>query len=88
MHLKIIGLISGMFMLPLGFGILLLLMFIAYVIFFAWLEIVPIFKGHFKIMSELWLLGLRIVFSSITWKLAGIGILILGVSPVVIAMFL
>lgn len=72
--LKLIGCIC---MLPLGFGVLLLLLFIAYVILFAWLEILPIFSGHFRVMSNIWLLGIRIVLTLDVWKMAGIGVLLL-----------
>ena len=63
--------------LPLGFGVFLLLLFLAYCILFAWLSILPIFSGHFSVMSKLWFLGLQIVTNKIVWKMAGIGVLLM-----------
>ena len=64
-------------LLPLGFGVLLLLMFIGYCLLFGWLEILPIFSGHFRLMSKVWSLGLRVVANKNVWKMAGIGVLFL-----------
>lgn len=77
--LKIIGYIC---MLPLGFGVLLLLLFIAYCILFAWLGLFPIFSGHFRVMSNLWLFGLQILLNLDVWKMAGIGVLFLFIASI------
>ena len=37
----------------------------------------PYISGHFRFMSEVWLLGLRIVVNINVLKMAGIGVLIL-----------
>lgn len=73
--LGIFKFIGGVCLLPLEFGVLLLLLFIGYCILFAWLSLFPIFSGHFRFMSEVWFLGLRIVSNKNVWKMAGIGIL-------------
>ena len=77
MLLLLFEFIGGVCLLPLEFGVLLLLLFIGYCILFAWLELFPIFSGHFRFMSEVWLLGLRIVLNKNVWKMAGIGALFL-----------
>ena len=64
-------------LLPLEFGVLLLLLFIGYCVLFAWLSLFPIFSGHFRFMSKVWFLGLRIVANKKVWKMAGIGVLCL-----------
>ena len=64
-------------LLPLEFGALLLILFIAYCVLFAWLNLFPIFSGHFRFMSEIWFLGLRVVTNGKVWKMAGIGVLCL-----------
>ena len=76
---KIIGRIC---LLPLEFGVLLLFLFIGYIVLFAWLNLVPIFSGHFRFMSEVWFLGLRIVANKNVLKMAGIGILILIIASI------
>lgn len=63
--------------LPLGFGVFLLLLFLAYCVLFAWLSLFPIFSGHFRMMSKLWFLGLQIVMNKKVWKMAGIGVLLM-----------
>ena len=73
----IIVCIASLCMLPLMFGLFLLLLFIAYCIVFGWLAIIPIFSWHFKLMCKVWYLGLDIVLSGTVWKLAGIGALIM-----------
>lgn len=78
MATKILGVLLGfgrLFTLPLGFGISLLLLFLAYVLLLGWLSMFPIFSWHFKVMSNVWYLGLYIV--SKTWKPGIVGILIL-----------
>lgn len=82
MLLAIFNLIGRVCVLPLGFGVLLLLLFIAYCILFAWLAMFPIFSGHFRIMSNVWYLGLRIVTNRKTWILTGVGILLLFISSI------
>lgn len=80
MLLAILNLIGRVCILPLGFGVLLLLLFIAYCILFAWLAIFPIFSGHFRVMSNVWFLGLRIVINSKIWILTGVGVLLLFIT--------
>lgn len=67
--------VGRLFVLPLTFGVLLLLLFLAYCVLFAWLSLFPIFSGHFRVMSNLWLLGLQVVTNKKVWKMAGIGVL-------------
>lgn len=74
--------LGSLFLLPLGFGVLLLLLFIAYCILFAWLSLFPVFSGHFKLMSKVWFLGLRVVTTGNVWKMAGIGVVILLVTSI------
>lgn len=80
----ILKLVGYLCMLPLGFGVLLLLLFIAYIILFAWLSIFPLFSGHFRFMCEVWYLGLRIVLNKNMWKIAGIGVLLSLIAPQII----
>lgn len=68
--------------LPLGFGVFLLLLFLAYCFLFAWLELFPIFSGHFRVMSELWFLGLRIIINEKVWKMTGIGVLLMFIASI------
>ena len=68
--------------LPLTFGVLLLLLFLAYCVLFAWLSLFPIFSGHFRAMSNLWLLGLQVVTNKKVWKLAGIGALFMLIASI------
>ena len=82
MLLAILKLIGYICMLPLGFGVLLLLLFITYCILFAWLGLFPIFSGHFSVMSNIWFLGLRIVFTLDVWKMAGIGVVLLLIASI------
>ena len=64
--------------LPLGLGILLMLLYLAYCVVFAWLAIIPIFKRHFRFMCGVWYTGLAIV--SKTWKLGIVGCVLLLIS--------
>lgn len=72
---RILDAIGRLCVLPLGFGVFLLLLFLVYCVVFAWLSLFPIFSGHFRIMCNVWFLGLRVVTNKKVWKLAGIGIL-------------
>jgi len=71
--------ISLLCMLPLVFGLLLLLLFLVYCVLFAWSAIIPIFSWHFRLMCKVWYLGLDIVLNGTMWKLAGVGALIMFV---------
>lgn len=82
MVMVILRAIGHICLLPLGFGVLLLLLFIGYIILFAWLSILPIFSGHFRVMSNVWLLGLRVVMNGVVWKLAGLGMLFLIIASI------
>lgn len=82
MFFTMLNLLGKVCVLPLGFGVLLLLLFIAYCFLFAWLSLIPIFSGHFRFMSNVWLLGLQIVINGKVWKSAGVGVLLLIVSAI------
>lgn len=82
MLLTIIDLLGRVCLVPLGFSILLLLLFIAYCILFAWLAIILFFSGHFRFMCNVWYLGLEIIINKKVWILAGIGILLIYISSV------
>lgn len=82
MVMVILRAIGHICLLPLGFGVLLLLLFIGYIILFAWLSMLPIFSGHFRVMSNVWLLGLRVVMNGVVWKLAGLGMLFLIIASI------
>ena len=82
MFLEVLKSLGSLCLLPLGFGVLLLLLFIAYCILFAWLSLFPVFSGHFKLMSKVWFLGLRVVTTGNVWKMAGIGVVILLVASI------
>ena len=77
--LKLLGLLCVS---PLAFGILMLLLFIAYCILFGWLSLLPIFSWHFKVISKIWYLGLRIVLNGIVWRSAAIGALLLLIAKI------
>lgn len=64
--------------LPLILGVILLLLYVGYCVVFAWLSIIPFFKGHFRFMCGVWYLGLAIV--SKTWKIGTIGIVVLSIA--------
>ena len=65
---------------PLAFGLLLLLLFLAYCLLFGWLSLIPFFSWHFKVMNKIWYFGLQIVLNVTVWKFAGIGIIIMIIS--------
>lgn len=80
--LKLFVVIGRISMLPLIFGVFLLILFVAYCILFAWLSLLPIFSWHFKAMCKVWYLGLSIVFNKNTWILAGVGAASLWLSKI------
>lgn len=82
MLLVILNLLGRACILPLGFGVLLLFLFICYCILFAWLAMFPIFSGHFRVMSNVWFLGLQIVTNGKVWILTGIGVLLLFITSI------
>lgn len=82
MLLVILNLLGRACILPLEFGVLLLFLFIGYCILFAWLAMFPIFSGHFRAMSNVWFLGLRIVTNGKVWILTGIGVLLLFITSI------
>ena len=74
----IIGGVGRICTLPLMLGLVLMLLYIVYCVVFAWLAIIPIFKGHFRFMCGVWYLGLAVV--SKTWKLGIMGIVLVWFS--------
>ena len=75
--IEIIYALGGICTLPLIFGLLLMLLYVVYCIVFAWLAIIPFFKGHFRFMCGVWYFGLAVV--SKTWKLGIIAIALLWI---------
>lgn len=63
---------------PLILGLILMILYVVYCVVFAWLSIIPFFKGHFRFMCGMWYLGLAVV--SKTWKIGIIGIVVLSIA--------